>query len=80
MTRIVVAALYHFVSLDNYQELRQPLLRAMLKNNIKGTLLLAQEGINGTVAGSQSSVDRLLEWIRADNRLQDVRCKFSYDD
>jgi UPF0176 protein len=80
MTRIVVAALYHFVSLDNYQELRQPLLKAMLKNNIKGTLLLAQEGINGTVAGSQSSIDRLLDWIRADERLQDVRCKFSYDD
>jgi UPF0176 protein len=54
MTSIVVAALYHFVSLDNYRDLRQPLLKTMLKNNIKGTLLLAQEGINGTVAGSQS--------------------------
>ena len=80
MTRIVVAALYQFVSLDNYQELRQPLLRAMSKNNIKGTLLLAREGINGTVAGSQLSIDRLLDWIRADKRLQDVRCKFSYGD
>ena len=80
MSRIVVAALYHFVSLENYQELRQPLLKTMLKNNIKGTLLLAQEGINGTVAGNQSSIDRLLDWIRADERLQDVRCKFSYDD
>jgi UPF0176 protein len=80
MSRIVVAALYHFVSLDNYQELRQPLLKTMLKYNIKGTLLLAQEGINGTVAGEQSAIDRLLDWIRADERLQDVRCKFSYDD
>ena len=80
MARIVVAALYHFVSLDNYQELRQPLLRLMLKNNIKGTLLLAQEGINGTVAASQPSIDLLLDWIRADERLGDVRCKFSYDD
>jgi len=80
MARIVVAALYHFVSLDNYQELRQPLLRQMLKSNIKGTLLLAGEGINGTVAGSQSSIDLLLDWIRADQRLKDVRCKFSYND
>ena len=79
MDRIVVAALYHFVALDNYQGLRQPLLKQMLKNNIKGTLLLAAEGINGTVAGSQSSIDLLLDWIRADARLQDVRCKFSYD-
>ena len=80
MGRIVVAALYHFVSLDNYQALRQPLLKQMLKNNIKGTLLLAGEGINGTVAGSQSSIDLLLDWIRTDPRLKDIRCKFSYDD
>jgi UPF0176 protein len=80
MERIVVAALYHFVSLDNYQELRHPLLKLMLKNNIKGTLLLAGEGINGTVAGSQSSIDLLLDWIRTDQRLKEVRCKFSYDD
>jgi UPF0176 protein len=80
MSRIVVAALYHFVSLDNYQDLHQPLLKMMLKNNIKGTLLLAQEGINGTVAGSQAAIDLLLDWIRSDERLQDVRCKFSHDD
>ena len=80
MPRIVVAALYHFVLLDNYRILRQPLLNQMLKNNIKGTLLLAREGINGTVAGTQQSIDLLLDWIRADHRLQNVRCKFSYDD
>jgi UPF0176 protein len=80
MSRIVVAALYHFVSLDNFQELRQPLLKTMLKNNIRGTLLLAQEGINGTVAGDQAAIDRLLDWIRADERLQELRCKLSYDD
>ncbi len=80
MPRIVVAALYHFVLLDNYTILRQPLLNQMLKNNIKGTLLLAREGINGTVAGTQQSIGLLLDWIRADHRLQNVRCKFSYDD
>ncbi len=80
MPKIVVAALYHFVSLDNYRELRQPLLNAMLKNHIKGTLLLAREGINGTVAGSQKSIDNLLRWMRADDRLASLACKFSYDD
>jgi UPF0176 protein len=80
MSRIVVAALYRFVSLDNYTELRQPLLRQMLKNNIKGTLLLAREGINGTVAGTQSSIDLFLDWICADHRLKGVDCKFSYED
>jgi len=80
MSRIVVVAFYHFVSLDNYTDLRQPLLNQMLKNNIKGSLLLAREGINGTVAGTQSSIDRLFAWIRTDPRLQNIRCKFSYDE
>ncbi len=56
---IVIAALYRFVRLDNYQDLRQPLLQFMLDHEIRGTLLLAAEGINGTVAGAQASIDGL---------------------
>ena len=80
MSRIVVSALYHFVALDNYKDLRQPLLNTMLKNNVKGTLLLASEGINGTIAGSRKSIDNVLQWIRSDERLKDVRQKESYDE
>jgi len=80
MSRIVIAALYHFVSLEDYQELRQPLLDVMLENDVKGTLLLASEGINGTVAGTQSSIDVLLKWLKSDPRLVDTRYKLSYDD
>ncbi len=80
MSRIVVAALYHFVTLDNYKELRQPLLDVMLDNDIKGTLLLAHEGINGTVAGSQRAIDALLIWLKADYRLGPLKHKVAYDD
>ena len=80
MSKIVISALYHFVILEDYQSLRQPLLDLMLKNNIKGTLLLAREGINGTVAGSQASIDALLNWFSSDSRLAEVRQKVSYDD
>lgn len=80
MSHIVVAALYHFVTLENYEQLRQPLLDFMLEHNVKGTLLLAEEGINGTVAGSQGSIDNLLNWLRSDERLQDLRHKVSFDD
>ena len=80
MSRIVVSALYHFVALDNYKDLRQPLLNTMLKNNVKGTLLLASEGINGTIAGSRKEIDNVLQWIRSDERLKDVRQKESYDE
>ncbi|MBL4763227.1 MAG: rhodanese-related sulfurtransferase [Gammaproteobacteria bacterium] len=80
MSRVVIAALYHFVALENYQELKSPLLKFMLSHDIKGTLLLASEGINGTVAGSEKAIDRLLEWLQKDQRLADLRYKVSFDD
>ena len=79
MSHIVVAALYRFVRLDNYQQLRQPLLNLMLKHQVRGTLLLAPEGINGTVAGSQKSIDTLVEWLRKDKRFEAIDCKYSFD-
>lgn len=75
----VVCALYKFVSLPDYEQLRQPLLDFMLSYDVKGTLLLAQEGINGTVAGSRESIDALLDWLRRDPRLTDLSWKESYD-
>ncbi len=79
MSRIVIAALYHFVSLDNYKELRDPLLKVLVDNDIQGTLLLAREGINGTVAASQDAITHLLNWLQTDPRLKDIKVKFSYD-
>jgi UPF0176 protein len=80
MSQYVVAALYHFVRLEKFADLRQPLLNVMSQNAVKGTLLLANEGINGTVAGTQKGIDQLLIWLRSDPRLADLRVKFSYDD
>ena len=64
---IVVAALYKFVTLQDYVELREPLLKAMLDNQVKGTLLLAHEGINGTVSATREGIDGLLAWLRSDH-------------
>ncbi len=75
---IVVSALYHFVRLENFKDLRQPLLEVMLSNEVKGTLLLASEGINGTIAGSRSGIDAVLNWIRQDERLVGVDSKESF--
>ena len=52
----------------------------MLDNQIRGTLLLAAEGINGTVAGEESAIRRLLDYLRQDDRLRDFDCKFSADE
>lgn len=79
-SQIVVCALYHFVRLDDYQSLQQPLLDVMLENRVKGTLLLANEGINGTIAGERAGIDAVLKWLKSDPRLKDLNHKESYDD
>jgi UPF0176 protein len=78
MAEIVVCALYKFVTLDDYQSMKQPLLDFMLKHEVRGTLLLAKEGINGTVAGSRSGIDALLAYLKNDPRLAELSYKESY--
>jgi len=80
MSQIVVCALYKFVTLNNYQEIRQPLLNVMTDNTIRVTLLLAQEGINGTVAGSRKAIDTLLAFLKSDPRLAELSFKESFTD
>ena len=75
-----IAALYRFVRLDDFEALREPLLAFMHQQRICGTLLLAAEGINGTVAGTPKAVDSLLDYLRRDPRLRGLDCKLSYDD
>ena len=64
-----VAALYHFTRLHDYEQLKAPLQDMCDLLGIKGTLLLAYEGINGTVAGSDAAIAELLTFLRADPRL-----------
>ncbi|QIB64513.1 oxygen-dependent tRNA uridine(34) hydroxylase TrhO [Kineobactrum salinum] len=79
MTGTIVAALYKFVTLDDYQALREPLLDVCTAAGVKGTLLLASEGINGTIAGSRAGVDTVLAWLRADPRMASLEHKESVD-
>jgi len=77
MPQIVVCALYKFVTLENYQALRQPIHDVMEKNHVRGTLLLANEGINGTIAGSRHAIDTVITWLKSDPRLAELECKES---
>ncbi|MDC5852914.1 rhodanese-related sulfurtransferase [Vibrio europaeus] len=79
MTDYVVCALYKFVQLENYTDLQKPLIALMDKHRIRGTLLLASEGINGTVASSREGIDELLAWFKQDERLADIVYKESFD-
>jgi len=77
---VVVAALYKFVALPDYHALREPLLDACLAAGTRGTLLLAPEGINGTIAGSREAIDTLLGYLRNEPRLADLEHKESRDE
>jgi UPF0176 protein len=78
--KIIVAALYKFVHLPDFRELRLPLLEQCRKNSIKGTFLLAEEGINGTIAGSRNEIDTVLNYLRSDARLSNIEHKESQND
>ncbi len=80
MNSIVVCALYKFVNLNDFQTLRQPLFNVMEANHVRGTLLLASEGINGTIAGTRDGIDSVIYWLRSDLRLADLDCKESFTD
>jgi UPF0176 protein len=76
-----VAALYQFAALPDFEPLRAPLFDLCEALGIRGTLLLAPEGINGTVAGTAAAIDSLIEALTTGplfgGRLDNLELKFS---
>jgi len=77
---VVVAALYRFAALPDFVALKDPLYQLMIEHEVRGTLLLAKEGINGTIAGSRQGIDRILDWLKSDPRFANLEAKESYVD
>ena len=78
MNEIVVIAFYKFVPLEDYVELRLPLHAACKKLGLKGTVLLASEGINGMLGGSREAIDGILQYLKTDDRFSNLEHKESY--
>lgn len=74
---ICVAALYKFTPFADHGTLQGPLLQCCRAEGVRGTLLLAQEGINGTIAGSDAGIAAVLDHIRALPGCADLEVKFS---
>ena len=76
-----VAAFYQFASLPDFRELREPLRAACARGQLKGSVLLAHEGINGTLAGEPEAIDGLIAELRDGalfgGRLDHLELKFS---
>lgn len=80
MKPVLVAALYKFATLENYEDMRAPLLEKCRQEGIVGSLLLAREGINGTIAGPDEGIAAALAYLRADPRLAELSHKESRAD
>lgn len=78
MSKVVVAALYHFTKFADHKSLQAPLLTLCRAQGIKGSLLLAFEGINGTIAGSRGGIDAVLAHLRALPGCADLEHKESF--
>ncbi len=72
-----VAALYRFTPFDDPAALKDPLQRVCDANDIGGTLLLAREGINGTIAGTREGLQAVLTHVRALPGCAELEVKFS---
>src|SRR4051794_13828125 len=76
-----VAALYQFAGLPDFRELREPLRALCAGLALKGSVLLAEEGINGTLAGEAQAIDSLVDALRKGRlfggRLDNLELKFS---
>lgn len=74
----VITTFYKFVQLPDFVEFRDPLLDVCDRADMRGSILLASEGINGTVAASRAATDEVFSWLRSDERFSDLEVKESY--
>lgn len=77
---IVLAALYHFVPLPDFEALRPVYKERMIEAGIKGTILLTPEGVNGTISGTREAIDAFLAFLKTDVRFTGLEHKESYFD
>ena len=77
---IVVTTFYKFVRLPDYRDLKDPLLDLCNSQGVRGTILLAEEGINATLAGTREGIDHVMDSLCDDSRFADLTTKESYTD
>jgi len=80
MPAVTNIAAYLFVSLDDLPDLRERILAQILAQDLKGTVLLAPEGINLFLAGGAAGIEAFLGWLRTDARFASLQAKYSYSD
>ena len=77
LDKYIISTFYKFLVLENYKELKIKFDKSLSKTNIKGTILLANEGVNGTIAGSKSDLKKFFLYIDKFTQFKDITPKFS---
>lgn len=77
MDPLLVVTFYKFVTLDDHAALQAPIESCCQDNDVRGIILLAQEGINSTIAGPREGIMAVLDFLRSDSRLSDLKWKES---
>ncbi|TRU24262.1 MAG: rhodanese-related sulfurtransferase [Microcystis aeruginosa Ma_MB_S_20031200_S102] len=76
----LVATFYQFVALSDYRQKQPEIQKYCQERGIKGTILLAAEGINATIAGTRQAIAEVISWLKTDTRLANLEVKESVCD
>ena len=77
--KICIITFYKFIQINDVESLKIKLENIANKNKLTGTLLVAPEGINGTIEGSINRINRFLKSLKSDIKFSDIEPKYSYD-
>lgn len=77
---IVITAFYHFFNFPNFECMKEPLLAFCKKQGLKGTILLAKEGINSTISGSRQGIDALYKYLKEEFKISNLSYKESFNE
>ena len=80
MNQTIITTFYHFINLPHFEDLKMPLLEFCNNKSLKGTILLAAEGINSTISGSRESIDALYIYLRDEIGISNLIYKESFND
>lgn len=79
MKEIVIAAFYKFIPLNDFETMREPILTTMQSMGVKGTILLAKEGVNGGFAGTREQMEAFYSFLRTYSAFVDLHFKETFD-
>src|SRR5687768_6265218 len=80
MKKYCIASFYKFVDLPDFENMKFPMLDVMREHHVWGTVILANEGINGSVAAIPEDLEYFYQHLREYSALQDLQFKEAYDD